>query len=168
MMLAVANPEGASPLNRIVLPPANLAWQFISPQRRSVAFNWGRPNTIRDGQEIRLRLYWTANTQETPVRVRWRLQWRWVTALQPGDAPNPPQTSITTVVNAAPSVQTVTAPPAPELQLNVTKPYVLAPSDENKTGDYLQVLITMESFQGEAADVREVFLLLAALDWDLP
>jgi hypothetical protein len=170
MMLAVAPQDqpNASPLNRIVLPPANLAWQFISPQRRSVAFNWGRPSTIRDGKEIRLRLYWTADTRETPVSVRWRLQWRWVTALQPGDAPTPPQTSITTVVDASPAVQPATAPPAPELQLNVTKPYALVPSDENKTGDYLQVLITMESFQGEAVDVREVFLLLAALDWDLP
>jgi hypothetical protein len=165
MMLASITQEGPAQLRRIVLPPANLAWQFITPQRKSVAFNWGRPNTIRDGQEIRLRLYWTAVTKDTAVRASWQVQWRWVTALRPGDPPTLPQTSITNIVNATPGAQTVTAPQAQEMQLNVTNPYRLVPGVDNKTGDYLQVQIMMETFQGEQADVNEIFLLLAQLDW---
>lgn len=87
----ISFPEGTAPNPQIPLTPANLtevngypalAFEVSNPERQDVAaFSTLRPPQVDPRQPPILRLYCTA---EAGV-VSWRVTWRWLRSLQPGE-----------------------------------------------------------------------------------
>jgi DNA-binding beta-propeller fold protein YncE len=154
------SPPGRGGPARDLFGQAYPSWRFSRPKQR-VAFSWGRPDTIADDAALALRLHWTALGDAT---VRWRVEWRWVHALRPGERPAPPGSTLGPLAPADPHDQTMAGAVAPDPQLNVTAPYALKPGSEaQRPGDYLVVEITLLEFAG--AGEKGVNLLLAELEW---
>jgi Collagen triple helix repeat (20 copies) len=131
------------------------SWEFSKGKNKPVQFSWARPETVDDGSELELYLYWT--TRADAPNGRWRVQWRWVSAIQPGGGPLGPQSSLTDPLESpAPVTQQLVVVAAQNL--HVTKPFVLKPN-AYQVGDYLIVSVSLQG-AGEPVD-----LLLAELKW---
>jgi hypothetical protein len=163
----------------IVVPQLGLlngvypAW-IISSKEQAVTFCWGRPQTIPQGTEkmMNLRLYWSViPPRENEFRVPWKVEWRWVGAIKPGEGQDAPLTELGDLFPASvedeflPGVQYAVMPGGDEkFHLAVTPTFTIAPSESevSMVGDYLLVRISVPDFDGEA---KLVHLMLAELSW---
>lgn len=125
----------------------------------TAVFNWGRPSSLEPGRPVRLRLYWTTPKE---TNTNWRVEWRWVQSIRPGDGPNPPFTSLQLGVNNPVDFEAKAPSPVATnvFELAVTEPVELP--DEEK-GDYLMARIILRD-----ANTEFVHLLLVELSWEVP
>lgn len=147
-------------MRQVMLPPASPAWLFPTPEA-SVAFNWGRHNTLTDDQTLRLRLFVVSDgTGET----QWQVEWKWVTSVESMGGPNPPFTLLGNLLPANNSPQLVSHPglDGGVFQLNASGFFELTPDGENPVGEYLIVRITLVARDVETGIVG---LLLAEVNW---
>ena len=147
-------------VRRGMIAPANPAWLF-DKEGASVAFNWGRHNTIADGKTLGLRLFVVA---DAPGQTQWQVEWRWVTSVEKMAGPHLPVTSLGTLVASDPPNLAITHPGlvGGELQLNASEFFKLSPDGENPAGEYLMVKITLVKREAQAGRVG---LLLVELVW---
>jgi hypothetical protein len=143
-----------------VIPPATPAWLLAEP-KTSLAFNWGRHQTIGDGEPLSLRVFVAT---DGGGETFWRVEWRWVTSVESLGGPNPPFTSLAPLVPADPPQMPINHPgmAGGELQLNASDFFKLSPDGENPVGEYLVVNITLDETNVNA---DRIGLLLVELVW---
>jgi len=160
---AFINPGMMAPVGRAaqfaVIPPATPAW-MVAQGRASIVFNWGRHQTIADGEPIFLRLFVATDGEGETF---WRVEWRWVTSVNTMGGPNPPITSLAPLLPADPPQMQTSHPGAGgDMQLYASEFFRLNPDGENPVGEYLIVSITLDDFAG---NFEAVGLVLAELAW---
>jgi collagen triple helix repeat protein len=155
MMRAANNGGPELGLFRNVYP----SWRFDPPLKiPAVHFSWARPDTVQrdSNQPLKLRIYWSA---PDGTKGKWQVDWRWASALSPGDAPLGGQSSLAAPLEPAVPHTRQIATISPEPQLQVTLPFTLAPKKYD-VGDYLIVTLTLLEYGG-----APIHLLLAELSW---
>jgi hypothetical protein len=134
------------------------SWQFDRETKLpEVRFSWARPEMVDKTSPLRLRLFWSA--PDIADKGQWQVDWRWVTALEPGTPALGPQSSLGAPLEpASPHTQSFTIETPPQ-QLQVTKPFALKPI-EYEVGDYIVFRVRLTKQPGV-----DVHLLLAELTW---